>query len=228
MRGTWALLLLYACGGNGFSNDRPPPDHGPLPDLPPPPPEMLGGAACVLSDLRMLTACTPNAASGLTVAIGTASVTTNSDGSFTIEKPADATEWIVSGTGIVTSHIPFDPKDTTRRLPAMKDTDYNDLLLANGVVQQAGQGSLVVHAVTSTGSAVLGATAAVNGSGAQTFYDGSDATVWDTDATGANGIAWLPTSPTGPQTLLVTAQSGTKSFDASIVEQAITFVTVKP
>lgn len=233
MRGTWALLFLVV--GCAKPEDYPPPggntDAHPAdaaPDMPAPP-ETVTGTVCTVADLRLVADCTASGTGSLTVAIGGVSTTTNANGSFQIDKPAGATEWTVSGTGFIKSIIPFDPADTARRLPVVKATVYADLLTNNNVVLQAGQGSVLAQVVDGAGAPLADATAVVNKSGAtQSFYDGDDPVMWDTDATGVNGMAWLPNSPTGPQTLLVTTTSAPKSFAIDVGDQAITFVTVKP
>jgi len=234
MRGTWALLfLLVACSGSddyppeGGNRDARPPDSPT--DAPPDmaPPVTVTGTVCTVADLRQLADCAASGTGGLTVSIGGVSTTTNANGSFKIDKPAAANEWKISGTGFITSIIPFDPDDDVRRLPVVVDTVYTGLLASNAVTLAAGQGSVLASVVDGGGAPLPDATAVVNKSGAtKSFYDGADKDMWDTDATGSNGIAWLPNSPTGGQTVLVTTTGAPKSFAVNVVDQAITFVTL--
>jgi hypothetical protein len=194
----------------------------------------IRGRVCVLSDLRRLTSaapgdCATTGANGLIVRLGgSMSVQTGADGSFAIPAQAGTNlAWRVSGAGLVTSIVPV---STSALLPAIRETAYGDLKGSNGVVVSSGQGSIVARIIrsTTTGtSAVMGATAQVSGGESlQTLYDGTSATVWTTTATGALGVAWLPDNLAGARTLRIVQGTTQLSVPVSIVDQAITFVTI--
>lgn len=191
----------------------------------------ITGRVCLVTDLRRLLNaapgdCATTGANNLAVSLGgSAAVLTSADGSFTIPDQAGANlTWRITGATLVTSLIPF---SSSRILPAIRDSAYIDLLGANSAIVQTGEGSVIARLVRNN-QPVTGATAVIsNGESQQTLYDTTSATVWGTLATGALGIAWLPDNVAGVRTLLVTPQGGSaQSFPVTIVDQAITFVTI--
>jgi len=191
----------------------------------------LTGRVCLGSDLRRLvnalpTDCAGTGANNLGVTLGaSAPVLTAADGSFTIPEQAGSNlSWTITGAALIRSVIPF---SASRLLPAILDDTYVDLLNSNSAIVQPGEGSIVARLVKNN-AAVTGAIAAVlNGESLQTLYDGANATVWATLATGPLGIAWLPDNVAGARMLVVTPQGGTPfAVPVTIVDQAITFVTV--
>jgi hypothetical protein len=234
MRLAWALLVVAGCqtdhpdypinpgggigtgsGGGVRDANEDSGDGGPK----------LIGKVCIMTDLRRLDLCTTAGASGLLVTVGTKTTTTDVAGNFAIDTPAGSNlVWHVSGNAIVTSVIPFSA-DTT--LHAIDATTYTDLLNANGVLLQAQQGSILVR-VEKAGAALTGAKASVTPvSPNATFYDAASATIWNQNATGARGMAWLPGTDIGTLTLRMTPPVGSAIAIGELVEdQALTFVTI--
>jgi hypothetical protein len=151
----------------------------------------IAGRVCLTSDLRNLAACSATAAGGLTVTLGSSITTTLVNGAFAIDAPlGSAPVWHVSGVGIVTSVVPFSAASTD--LPAIGADVYTDLLIANGVLIADQQGT-VVASIVRAGAAMTDALVDASPTTPNpTFYDGNSATLWDQDATGPKGLAWLP------------------------------------
>jgi hypothetical protein len=194
----------------------------------------IRGRVCIVSDLRRLTNaapgdCATTGANNLSVRLGgSAVVSPSADGSFTIPaQPGTNLSWRVSGQDFVTSIVPV---STSALLPAIRVGVYTDLQSGNGVILSPGEGAIVARIVrgTTTGtSAVMGATAQVTGGESlQTLYDGTSKTVWATTSTGAFGVAWLPDNVAGARTLRIRQGTTDLSVPVSIVDQAITFVTI--
>ncbi len=183
------------------------------------------GRVCLVSDLRDLTSCSATGAGGLTVTLGTSSATTLANGSFTIPIPLGSSpRWVVSGGAIVPSQMPFGAVPT---IPAMPAASYQDLLTSNGVLVVAGEGAVVARVVRA-GAPLPGAIATATP--APTYapsYDGTSATLWDQDATGAHGIVWLTGAAAGSLTISITPPAAAPIVTTvPVADQAITFVTV--
>lgn len=193
-------------------------------------PGLLSGRVCVVSDLRRLVNaapgdCAATGANGLTVVLGgSAPVLTGPDGSFTIRAQEGSNlAWRVTGLNLVTSIVPV---SASALLPAIGDLTYNDLLNSNSILIDQGEGSIVARLLRG-GAPAAGATAAVPGGEAlQTFYDGNNPIVWSTLGTGALGVAWLPDNVAGARTLRITQGATQLEVPITIVDQAITFVTI--
>ena len=239
MSRAWLLVVLVACkssdgddgefpvlpgGGNGGAGtvldaglppDTADPDAG----------TQLTGRVCLVSDLRALTTCAATGAGNITVTLGTRTATTMDDGRFTIATPVSTNlVWRASGAGIVSSVMAF---GTTTSIPAIGIRDFNDLMNANSVVQQADEGAVVARIVRN-GTPQTGATAASTPLAQfPTKYDGATPLAWTELATGAAGTAWLPGVPIGTATIAVTPASGTAAdVDVRVEDQAITYVTI--
>jgi hypothetical protein len=187
----------------------------------------LAGRVCLVSDLRAPTSgCATTGAQDLTVTLGTRTAMTAFDGSFTIDVPSGSNlVWRASGPAIVTSVMPFSPELV---IPAVSIDRYDELLLANGILLIPGQGSLIASVIRGQAS-LADATALVEPAPQfATLYDGASATVWDLDATGARGTAWVTGIAEGAAVLRVTPARGTAQDAVVPVEdRAITFVTVE-
>ena len=190
----------------------------------------IRGRVCVLSDLRRLINaapldCATMGASGLRVALGGATpVLTAADGSFAIPAQEGTNlAWRVTGTNLITSIVPV---SASTLLPAVRDVPYGELLSRNSVILLQGQGSIVAR-VLRGGTPVTGATARiVGGESQQTLYDGADPLVWPVLATGPLGVAWLPDNIAGARTLQLSQGTTQLLVPVTIVDQAITFVTI--
>lgn len=183
--------------------------------------------ACLLTDPRDPTSCVTTGAANLTVKLGTATATTADDGGFTMAVPSGSNlVWSIAGTGIYPSLVPF---TTSRVIPAITTERYATLLADNGVLvvdQTASVFARVVH----DGSALADATATVAPIPLTAiFYDGTSATTWDQDKTGAFGTVWVPqldlASPTAK--MVVTRDATATTLDGiPLRNQTITFVTI--
>lgn len=186
----------------------------------------LTGRVCVLVDRRNLTSCTTADASGITVGLGTSTAVTATDGSFTIAAPQESNlVWLVTASGFVTTVMPL---GTVHLLPFVSSQGYDEALLDNGVILQAGQGSLVTR-VLRNGAPAVGVTATVDPpSQYGPLYDGTNPVVWDRDATGTAGVVWFPDVLEGSATLALMppAAAAPVTLALPIVEGAITFATV--
>jgi hypothetical protein len=190
----------------------------------------IRGRVCVLSDLRRLINAAPGdcatiGASGLRVSLGGATpVLTAADGSFAIPAQEGTNlAWRVTGTNLITSSVPV---SASALLPVVRDVPYGELLSRNSVILLAGEGSIVAR-ILRGGNPATGATAqVVGGESQQTLYDGTDPLVWPALATGTLGVAWLPDNNAGARTLQISQGTTLLSVPVTIVDQAITFVTI--
>ena len=192
---------------------------------------LIGGRVCVLTDLRRLINaapgdCASSGAGNLSVSLGGGSpVLTAGDGSFAIPaQPGTNLAWQVQRLNAIVRSIV--PVSTSTLLPAIRDIPYGEILSRNSVILLQGQGSIVAR-ILRGGAPVANATARVTGGESQqTLYDGDDPLVWSTIATGAFGVAWLPDNAAGARELQVTLGTSTLRVPVTIVDQAITFVTI--
>lgn len=235
MRHFWMLGLLVACKASGGDDEFPvvpggPGGTGSLVDAAPPdtPPFEAGasidGRVCVVVDMRSLTSCLDSGAGGITVTLGTKTATTANDGSFLIETPSGSQlVWRASGLDIVPSVMAFGPSTS---IPAVGIQTYSDILGANSVVLQSGQGSIVARIVRN-GSPVVGATMSTSPVPQYaTKYDGPTATAWTELKTAAAGVAWIPGAQATMNTVTVSPMTGTGANTMLPVEDgAITFAT---
>jgi hypothetical protein len=183
----------------------------------------IDGRVCLTTDLRQLNECSDTAAGNLTVTIGGNVATTIDDGSFTIERPeGTGLTWRIEDPRIVTSLAAL---GVVHQIPAIRANDYNELLLDNGFLLSPGQGAVVTEAIDNTfpveGVVVSSNPASLNA----TRYDGANAAIWDLDATGDFGVAWIPDLPVGPAIVTADPPVGSNvSSTIAIEEGAITFV----
>ncbi len=187
--------------------------------------QTLLGDLCLLSDLRDFTSCATTGAGGITIEIGAETALTADDGTFEIAEPTGTgLAWRASGIDIVPSVVPFSSQLVVY---AIASATFDDLSQSNGVLLAGGQGSVVVHALSGT-APVEGATVTTDPVAQfTTFYDGTSATVWDQDATGPGGVAWVPGVAAGTVTVTVSPSSGTPQItNVTVDDGAITFVPV--
>ncbi|MBA3455012.1 MAG: hypothetical protein H0T42_18125 [Deltaproteobacteria bacterium] len=230
-----SVLFLMACQSSG-SGDRFPVVVGgddtvitPAPDAP----QLvdasddmtaLSGRVCVIADLRNLTSCTTGDASGITVRLGTSMGTTAMDGSFSLPVPQGSNlVWSVTAPGFVPTVVPL---GLVHLLPLVSTARYEEMLSDNGVILQAGQGSLFTRVVRNAAPAV-GVTATIDPPtlfGA--LYDGANAFLWDRDATGTSAVVWIPDALQGTATLTLMRPAATPlQITLPVVDGSITFVT---
>jgi len=192
---------------------------------------VLMGRVCEVSDPRLLTTCDDTIASGVMVAIGSATATPASSGDFSIIPPnGNNLSWKVTGSTITTTVMPF---GTSFEIPSMTTAKYTPFLQANGIVEDAGQGAVMVR-VLDAGKVLSKATVAASPIAAQyaTIYDGQSMTLWEQGSgTGANGDAFLYGLADGTTTSIVVTPTGSSTpvtvDDVPIVGGAITFLTIE-
>lgn len=185
----------------------------------------INGRVCLLlTNPQSLATCAASGAGNFTVKLGTAIATTTDDGSFSLMRPAITTGlvWLVTGTGIETSAIKFGAPTT---LPVLDSLTYQDMLASTNAAIGAGNGALMVR-VMRGGFPVANATvAAVPAADSGVYYDGPSSIEWQTDATGAYGVAWMPSITTGDVTLTITSGATNHMVLAQpVIQGAITFV----
>ncbi|HEY5945534.1 MAG TPA: hypothetical protein VIV40_08580, partial [Kofleriaceae bacterium] len=83
----------------------------------------------------------------------------------------------------------------------------------------------VIARITRGGFAVAGAVVASQQADGQIYYDGPSITEWGLDATGAYGVAWVPSMLAGSATLTVTKDATQTMFAAQpVYADTVTFV----
>ena len=209
-------------GGVGGTKDRPDAAVDANADAAP----SISGRVCLLRDLRNVMSCDATGAAGLVVRLGSEAATTLDDGSFTINRPSGSElVWQVSGNAVVTSRVPL--RLGSAVVPAIRSESYDDVLAANTIVVDPGEGS--VHASLIRGGMPLANATATTDDASPKYppmYDGDSAEIWDRDVTGNFGVVWLPGLDVGVSSVTAVPASGTPITTPVIVEsQAITFVT---
>jgi hypothetical protein len=189
---------------------------------------LITGRVCLLVDNpQTLSTCAASGVAGLTVALDGATALTADDGTFTIARPSGTVGlvWQVSGTDLVTSVMKFGAMGAMPTLPAMPRVVYEQMIVAVNPPLGAGSGALMTR-ITRSGFAVSGATVTTRPpTDSITFYDGTSAIDWRTDATGSSGVAWIPSIVPGTAELIVTANATDTVFtNIPVVADAITFV----
>ena len=237
MRRTWILIALAACkqgagddypinpGGDDNGNFHPQADAPAADQALGDGSGMLTGRVCVLADLRQPTMCAGTGAGNITVTLGTAMATTADDGMFSLVSPGGTNlSWTIVGADVVTSVVPL---STSNILPAITATYYDDMLTANGVIINSGEGSLVLFVRDATG-ALPGA--AVTLTPTATFlpmHDTSNKSVWSQGNTGPAGVSWTPGATAGSVSVRVSPPAGTaQQVSLPIVDGAITYTTI--
>jgi hypothetical protein len=184
------------------------------------------GRVCLAADPTALNTCAATGAGGLTVRLGTASTTTNADGTFMIVGSSADKLWRVTGPNIVSSYMAIGDYE----IPALSRTSYTAMITNNLGGQQLnpGEGSAMVQ-VIQNGAGVAAATAVATPTPVwATFYDHpATPTTWEQDATEANGAIWVTGLDVGMATVDVSAAGGDLSTGAlPIFDGGITFATV--
>lgn len=181
------------------------------------------GRVCLTSDPRKLN-CETSSAGGLTVKLGSVSTLTAADGSFTLVGGTGEV-WEVSGTSIVTSHMPIGDYE----IPAIPKTVYQQMITDNlqGLTLNPGEGSVMVF-VLSNGFGVTGAVADSAPSASwEPFYDqASSPTDFVQTATGADGMVWITGLDVGDAAVDITYNAETVNISGlPVFDGHITFGT---
>ncbi len=235
MRLAWSLVVLTACQAGGDDNRHVLPGGGDdesvtpgggdarVVDAPLGDGGAFAGRACLLVDLRSLDSCASTGANGLTVKLGAQTAMTAADGTFTIPTPSGSTlEWRVSGSGVVPSRRAF---SAVPLIPVVPQRIYDDLRLANGVILNAGQGSVVARVVRN-GAGAPGVTGRITTASYATFYDGNSASTWNQSSTGAQGVIWIPGVPAGNANLTLDVAGTTSTVPTTVEDGGVTFLVV--
>ena len=189
----------------------------------------VSGRVCVLADPQLMSACAITGASGLTVAMGSATATTSADGSFELT-PTDAvtptTNLAVTGTGIVPSQATV---NNTNIIPVMNQELFDQMVLATGITTEPQTGTIIANVVNGQGEPAMGLTATSTPTGTVgPFFDGTGATPWTLDETGARGVAYFPNvSSSGTTSLTFTdpsTENETTVDGIQVVNGGITYV----
>ena len=179
----------------------------------------ISGRVCVVSDARNPVTCA--AMAGLTVRLGTATTTTAADGTFKIARPlGTGLIWRVDDARIAPSAMRFST-DTT--IPALDATLYQQMLAATLAIEQPGDGAVIARFVKAN-APVVGATVAASPAPEALYYDDVSVLEWDTDATGAFGVAWIPSiAPTTNAQLQLQSTTTTTFSGIPVFADTITF-----
>jgi hypothetical protein len=190
----------------------------------------VSGRVCVLADPTLMSACAINGASGLTVAMGSATTTTNTDGTFSLTSndPVSATTNLaITGAGIVPSQATV---NSTNIVPVMNQQLWDNMVLATGISPEPQTGTIIANVVNGQGEPAMGVGATSSPTGtAGPFFDGTGATPFTLDATGARGVVMFPNVATGGPTSLTfsNAQNESTVDGIQVVDGGITFVDAR-
>lgn len=193
----------------------------------------VSGRVCIVRDLRLPTSCDATvSAAGVRVTLGgrTPAAPPAATGEFTIIAPLGTDlVWRATGANLIPTVMPFGTDNT---IPVVPDGLYTDLVSQNhAAIAPAGQGSVVVRAVTGASSAP-GVTATSNlvSANLTPLYDADNSrTDWrEVGPTQSAGVMWFPgvNVTTTPARVTLTRNGGTPVVVSVDVEElAITFVT---
>jgi hypothetical protein len=185
---------------------------------------IIQGRVCLASDPRRLHTCASTGAGGLTVRLGGEVTTTNADGTFAITAASGV--WRVTGSNIVTSIMNL----ADYEIPAITRTSYDAMIAGSWMMGNLnpGEGSVMVQ-VIHDGIGQVGATGtSMPLSQFLPRYDAVSPTAWETDATEAGGVIWLPGIDVGTASVTVSKPNTSPIITSGlpIVDGAITFTTV--
>jgi hypothetical protein len=188
---------------------------------------------CILTDIRVPTAC-PRVAANVDVREqGTGNqTTTRNDGTFAL--PVSGTGVVVVeigvGTGsLVPSLVPVTLGAVPATLPIASGTEYRGLVNRLGAAPSEGAGDVVVYYLGASNLALPGVAAAAAGAINPPYYDiAGSAQFDDVGATGAFGAALLVTLPEGTNQIAATAEDDSDlSLNAPVAEGHLTFATAR-
>ncbi len=159
----------------------------------------LAGRVCLLSDARQPSSCAASGADGLSVTLGSQTVTTGADGSFTMMRPTGTgLVWFVSGTGVEPSAM---RQSSGATIPVLSSLFYGDMIASMSAIVSVDTGAIIAR-IRRGGAALTGAVAAATPQpDSETYYDGAGVTAWDLDATGSFGVVWISAISPGTASL---------------------------
>ncbi len=184
------------------------------------------GRACLATDPTALNTCAATGAGGLTVRLGSASTTTNADGTFMIVGSAADKLWRITGPNIVSSYKAIGDYE----IPVIARATYNTMVTNNlgGLQLNPGEGSIMVQ-VIQNGFGLAGVTAVSDPTAVwAAFYDHpATPTTFEQDATETNGAVWVAGLDVGTASVAVTNGVTDLSTGAlPVFDGGITFATV--
>jgi hypothetical protein len=187
---------------------------------------MISGRVCyLLSNVHTLGTCAPEQGN-FVVTLGSSMAFTAIDGTFTIMRPASTIGlyWTVArGLDVVSSAVKFGNATT---LPVLNRLAYEDMVSATQPTVGPNSAALIAR-VTRAGAPVTGATVAAQPVPySSVYYDGQTDVSWEQDAsTGPFGVAWIPSTPTGPTEITISAgTTPTVLTGFSVGNATVTFV----
>jgi hypothetical protein len=236
MRILWSLLLLAACkaegddypvlpGGGGDDGNFMPMVDAPRADSVLGDGTMVTGRVCLIPDLRTPTACATTGAANITVQLGAETTMTADDGMFSLIATGGTNlVWRVSGSGLVSSTVPF---STSNILPIITADLYNDITGSNGVIVNSGEGSLVLY-VRQGAAPLMSANVTVDPTATYLpMRNSNDPLTWVQGTTGSAGVSWIPGVTAGTTTVTVAPMMGVQQVVMLPIDDgAITFATV--
>jgi hypothetical protein len=184
------------------------------------------GRVCLITDLRFPTSCA-GSLGGATVQVqrGTATITPGADGKFTL--PAGSTvgdRWLVTGTNMVTSVVPFSPGAPVL-LPLVAQPTWDAMRLGSDIPQLAGLGALHISSRRPNGLPKPNVTVTADPAGTSVpFYAGTSANVWG-NTPGTSGVAILP-NLTADQAVDIVGQADVRAtlLQQPVAADSITFL----
>ncbi len=233
-----ALLLATGCkadhpgfpiiGGGGGGGGGGPQVDAYIADAPDGGSGTLSGRVCVASDARQLDVCDPTGAAGLTVKLGTATATTAANGGFSIDsQPGTDLVWVVTGTNMETSLMPF---GATNQIPMLSTSTFSMVTLGSGIEVVPGTGGVIAHTVH--GAAPLANVVATDTDENLAYYydSATSPTIWvqnGATGTGPFGDVWLPNLGVATTTVNLTPMGGSAVAipNVPVAPDALTFIT---
>lgn len=163
----------------------------------------LSGRVCLLADPRQPSSCAGSGADGISVTLGSMTVLTGADGSFTMARPTGTgLVWFVSGTGIEPSAM---RQSNGTTIPVLSSLLYGDMVAGMSAIVGADRGAIIAR-LHRGGSPLTGAVVTPSPvPDSETYYDGAGVDAWDFDATGPFGVVWISAITPGTASLAVTA-----------------------
>lgn len=151
------------------------------------------GQVCLISDLRRPDNCA-GSLGGVSVRVqrGSVMITAGADGKFTLPPSSTVGDrWLVSGTGLVNSVVPF-VVGARVTLPIVAQATWDLMRQRSGIQPLDGLGALHITPRRPNGLPKPNVTVTADPAGTSVpFYAGGDANVWG-NAPGTPGVAVLP------------------------------------
>lgn len=186
------------------------------------------GRVCLISDLRFRTPCA-GSLGGATVRVqrGNVMITPNADGTFTLPPSSTVGDrWLVTGTGMVTSVVPFIPNAKVE-LPLVAQTTWDALRTGSNIQPSPGSGALHILSLKLTGVTKPNVTVTADPAGLSVpFYAGGSANIWS-NMPGAQAASIVP-NLTADQPVDVIGDGGERSMllQQPVAADSITYLNL--